>query len=70
MMGFSSYGAKATTGSRFGNVVANYALDNVKCSGSEESLEDCQYLERHNCENHEAAGVICASGHVLHILRI
>jgi hypothetical protein len=49
-----------TTGSKFGNVLPNFSLDNVVCSGNEASLEDCAHSkEDDDCGIDEGAGVIC-----------
>ena len=39
----------------------NYALDDVTCDGTEESLFDCGYKKKDNCGRGEGAGVICQS---------
>ncbi|XP_072921261.1 neurotrypsin [Hemitrygon akajei] len=53
--------AKARSLAYFGDGVGPIHMDNVKCTGSEESLEDChkQDIGTHNCRHSEDAGVIC-----------
>ena len=34
-------------------------MDDVRCSGYEESLFNCNYTADHNCGHHEDVGVIC-----------
>ena len=48
-----------TSRSRFGAVPADFALDDVQCEGSEESLFDCLHSPDSNCGANEGAGVIC-----------
>ena len=38
---------------------AKYAMDDVKCTGEEATLQNCTYRVNHNCYVGEAAGVIC-----------
>jgi len=57
MLGFAS--GTHTIRSRFGSVPTNYALDDVTCDGTEESLFDCGYKKKDNCGRGEGAGVIC-----------
>lgn len=46
-------------GSKYGNAVGNFALDNVHCDGNEKRLEDCQANEDDDCKVSEVAGVYC-----------
>ena len=59
MLGLNPHGAKATSSSHFGRVQVNFAMDDLKCSGTERSLNDCPHNPRHNCGAHEGAGVRC-----------
>ena len=45
----------------FGHGSGPMWLDDVECLGSEKGLDECDHLEwgRHNCGQHEHAGVIC-----------
>ncbi|XP_069779234.1 neurotrypsin [Narcine bancroftii] len=53
--------AKARPQAYFGDGVGPIHMDNVKCTGSEHTLEDCskQDIGIHNCRHNEDAGVIC-----------
>ena len=64
MLGYS--GGVPKTGSYFGMVSTNYAMDDVLCTGMENSLLDCPHTTTHNCETNEGAGVICNKGRFLH----
>ena len=59
MLGLNPHGAKATSSSHFGRVQVNFAMDDLKCSGTERSLNDCPRNSRHNCGTNEGAGVRC-----------
>ena len=50
--------AIALRGAHFGEGTGPIHLDNVICTGSENSLLDCRYSP-HNCGHYEDAGVIC-----------
>ena len=65
MLGFS--GGVPKTGSHFGPVSTNFAMDDVFCTGSEESLLDCPHSSSHDCEAQEGAGVVCEKGEYLTI---
>ena len=57
MLGYS--GGRAVTGSYFGTVGTQFAMDDVICTGSEASIIDCYHQAHHNCGAREAAGVVC-----------
>ena len=57
-LGFSD-ASQATIESFFGQVEASFSYDNVACSGNEKELDDCDHENYHNCNQEEAAGVIC-----------
>ena len=48
---------------RFGTASGQIWLDDVRCSGSESSIADCQHRGwgRHNCNHNKDASVICSS---------
>ena len=59
-LGYSS--GQATSNSQFGSVSRTFAMDNVRCTGNEASLQECPHLTEDNCGSHEGAGVICSYG--------
>ncbi|KAL5491146.1 hypothetical protein EMCRGX_G016379 [Ephydatia muelleri] len=61
MLGYSS-AANATRAAYFGQGVGPVWLDEVLCSGGEQSLLECSHSEvgAHNCRHSEDAGVICS----------
>ncbi|KAL8625952.1 hypothetical protein ACOMHN_012544 [Nucella lapillus] len=64
MMGFPRAGAQAKTSAYFGQGSGPIFLDDLQCTGTEESLLQCRAkpLYQHNCGHSEDAGVICANG--------
>jgi hypothetical protein len=66
MLGYS--GGIPKSGSHFGTVSTNYAMDDVFCTGSEPSLLECPHSTSHNCEANEGAGVICFNGKLSHYI--
>merc|ERR1719348_1751584 len=50
-----------TTNSHFGLVSSTYAMDSVRCGGTEEHLQDCTYSTTDDCSNGEGAGVYCSN---------
>ena len=58
-LGFSTIGAIARTQAFFGAGTGNIFLDDVRCTGTETALSDCQASTTHNCVHSEDAGVTC-----------
>ena len=48
-----------TRESEFGSVSSDFALDEVRCIGTESNLEDCEHTTQENCGSGEGAGVVC-----------
>ena len=55
-------GAQGASFSQFGQGIGPIHLDNVQCTGTENSLLQCTYSPIHNCAHFEDAGVICVNG--------
>ena len=58
MLGYS--GGVPTKESQFGNVPANFGMDDLSCTGRETDIRDCVHSKSHDCAEGEAAGVICS----------
>ncbi|XP_038072278.1 uncharacterized protein LOC119740886 isoform X2 [Patiria miniata] len=60
-LGFSTARRAVTDGSFGGNYGLSIFLDNVQCTGNEETVFNCQHngLGNHNCRHYEDAGVRC-----------
>ena len=52
-------GGNFTEKSHFGHVSDDFAMDDVKCKGTEEKLLDCSYKSKDDCGKEEGLGVIC-----------
>ena len=59
MFGFTR--GLARSRAHFGEGDGSIFLDNVRCTGKEESIFDCKHLDwgYHNCQHSEDAGVVC-----------
>ena len=51
--------ALAYSSSYFGSLTGPINIDDVQCSGDEETLLDCPFNPQHNCLHTEDAGVMC-----------
>ncbi|PVD22131.1 hypothetical protein C0Q70_17935 [Pomacea canaliculata] len=62
MLGFSRTGSQAVVSSQFGHGSGPIWLDDVQCTGYEESLLNCRSkpLGQTNCDHTQDAGVICS----------
>ena len=62
-LGFPS-ALEVTKGSAFGPVYRDFTADNVRCTGEEAGLEECQRKDAGQsfCSGQEAAGVVCSTG--------
>merc|ERR1712212_445773 len=58
MLGY--YGGEYTPHSHFGDVSADFAMDEVQCTGNEASINDCPHQTSHDCGSTEGLGVICS----------
>ena len=67
MLGFNPDYAEATKESKYGNVSDKFIMDNTECSGTEETLHDCPFKVKDDCNENEAAGVICHGKHTIKI---
>lgn len=47
-------------------------LDNLQCTGTEESLIDCRHngIGIHNCNHEEDSGIVCFQGIIMSVIRI
>jgi len=61
LVGQFSYATNATTKSHYGQVPDVFLLDDVHCTGSENSLFDCPHSTVDNCGPGEGAGAVCAN---------
>ena len=52
--------------SHWGNVPTDFVMDNVKCNGNENSLQECTYATKENCGAREGAGVSCKGNNVIY----
>jgi len=55
-----TYGT-ARTNSYYGSVPSLFSMDDVQCTGSESSIQDCRYILRDNCSGSEGAGISCSN---------
>ena len=69
-LGFPTDGAQAHPNAHFGEGSGNIMLDDLGCTGTETSIDQCSHRgwESHNCGHHEDASVTCQPGknNVLH----
>ena len=63
--------ATALSSARFGQGEGPIHLDNLQCTGEEESLLDCRHrgIGIHNCGHNEDASVLCYNGECMIYLK-
>ena len=63
-LGYTGAGHQALSYASFGEGSGSILMDEVACSGGEASLEYCLFngWNVHDCQHHEDASVICATG--------
>ena len=72
-LGYPTAGAIAYSFAHFGEGTGEIFLDNLGCTGTEDSLFDCQNngFGSHNCRHSEDAGVFCpASKQVINFIDV
>ena len=53
-------GAESVTRDSFyGSVPDSFAYDDVRCVGTEETLDECPHTNLDDCGSSEGAGVVC-----------
>ena len=59
MLGYGS--ASIADTKKFGAGDGDINLDEVRCTGTEETIFDCNFkgCKRHNCQHHEDVGIVC-----------
>ena len=67
---FSLLGATSFRNAYFGQRYGPIVLDNLGCTGTEQSLFNCSgnAIGVHNCDHSEDAGVRCTGAHIVYIL--
>ncbi len=58
-LGYPGGAIHAYLSAHFGQGTDPILMDNMECSGNENSLHDCNHVTSHNCGHHEDAGVVC-----------
>jgi hypothetical protein len=59
-LGFSQGASEVFGNSHFGIVPSDFSYDEVGCTGSETTLEQCPHANTEDCGPSEGAGVTCA----------
>merc|ERR1711892_433748 len=57
-LGFTD--GRETTNSHYGPVPFEFAMDDVRCSGHESKIRECQHITNDDCSDAEGAGVQCS----------
>ena len=58
-LGFTHGALSVLCCSKYGQVPSTFSYDEVKCNGTEMTLDSCVHANTHNCGPQEGAGVVC-----------
>jgi len=60
-LGYPAGAASVECCSSRGRVSTNFAYDNVKCTGTEATLDACPHANAHDCGSNEGVWIVCNS---------
>ena len=61
-LGYPNGASSASCCSLYGQVSTSFSYDEVRCTGTESTLNSCPHNNAHDCGALEGAGVVCNTG--------